>query len=366
MLYPNPAENFIESIADYAICQLDADCNVISWNKGAQQILGYTSSEIIGKSFKMFFTPGDLTECVPEKMLEKIKASGSLNFEGWRMKKNEEQFWGDVLINALYDNDMDIIGYSVIARDITAKKKEREFEQSNMRALINNTHDLMWSVDRNYNLITANTAFDKLVLQLSGGSIEKGASVLAVGFTEEQLARFKSRYDRAFGGETFTEVEYSAQPYELWTEISFYPITDGTEIIGTACHSHNITKRVLAKRKITQLNRLYAFISQVNQAIVYSRTEQELFREICRVAIEVGNFKVSWIGKFSEDKKVIRLAEQYGFKERYLPVFAEIAYDEQGPTAYLLRTGNNYVCNKMSEAPSSRKWDALAADQGFW
>jgi hypothetical protein len=63
----------------------------------------------------------------------------------------------------------------------------------------------------------------------------------------EQISRHKKFYDRAFAGETFTEIQYSAIPVEIWSEISYYPIRKGAEVIGTACHSRNITGHKLAE-----------------------------------------------------------------------------------------------------------------------
>ena len=101
----------------------------------------------------------------------------------------------------------------------------------------------MWSVDRNFRLITFNHPFVKMVEQMSGQSIAKGSNILTTGFSEKQLSRFNVLYDRAFSGEVFTEVEYNEGPDELWSEISFYPIRNGTEVVGTACHSRDITER---------------------------------------------------------------------------------------------------------------------------
>ena len=69
--------------------------------------------------------------------------------------------------------------------DITEKKvaeQQREFEANNLAALINNTHDLIWSVDRNFNLITCNEAFNKLVYQITGKRMKKGVYVFLPEF----------------------------------------------------------------------------------------------------------------------------------------------------------------------------------------
>ena len=57
---------------------------------------------------------------------------------------------------------------------------------------------------------------------------------------KEQSTRFKEYYERAFKGESFTEIEHNA---DMWSEISFYPIRDQLDIMGTACFSRDITTR---------------------------------------------------------------------------------------------------------------------------
>ncbi|MEP7164651.1 MAG: ATP-binding protein [Ferruginibacter sp.] len=125
-------------------------------------------------------------------------------------------------------------------------ERQKEFNGNNLKALINNTNDLMWSIDRDFNLITSNDAFNKLVEINPGESVLRGTDDVAYTMMEEQLKSYKKYYERAFMGEIFTEIEYSSVPVETWLEISFYPICKADEVVGTACHSRNITERVKA------------------------------------------------------------------------------------------------------------------------
>lgn len=156
-----------------------------------------------------------------------------------------------------FDSTGKATGNYGIVHDITEKKiaeEQKEFDRNNLESLINNTKDLMWSVDKNFNLITSNQPFDEIVLLISGKTIEKGSSVLNFGFSPEHLARYKKYYERAFTGETFTEIEYTNTPYEFWSEISFYPICHESEIIGTACFSRDVTRRKLAEMAFTKIS----------------------------------------------------------------------------------------------------------------
>jgi len=150
-------------------------------------------------------------------------------------------------------------------RKETARMRELlEFDKNNLDALINNTKDLMWSIDRNFNLITSNKPFEEMSRVNFGRLILKGESVLSVSDTPEMEDRFKKLYERAFAGEIFTEISHFDIPFEFWSEISYYPIYQGSEVIGTACHSRDITEAKLAER---QLQKSEAFTSGVLNAL---------------------------------------------------------------------------------------------------
>jgi PAS domain S-box-containing protein len=136
------------------------------------------------------------------------------------------------------------------ANDIAEKReaeKQKEFERNNLTSLINNTNDLMWSVDTDFNLITSNRRFDELATLMTGKAIVKGENILEAGYSPELLRNHKKLYNRAFAGESFTEIEYTDNPVEFWSEIWYYPIRKGDEVIGTACYSRDITQLKLAE-----------------------------------------------------------------------------------------------------------------------
>ena len=155
------------------------------------------------------------------------------------------ELWIDFSINPVEEEGI-VQEICVSGKDVTEKKKieqDLEFEQNNLAALINNTQDLMWSVDKNFKLITCNDSFASVITEASGKSIEKEINLLDTKFGKEQVARFKKYYERAFRGESFKEVESYGS---IWSEISFYPIYNKNEIIGTACFSRDITERRIA------------------------------------------------------------------------------------------------------------------------
>ncbi|MES2515778.1 MAG: SpoIIE family protein phosphatase [Bacteroidota bacterium] len=126
--------------------------------------------------------------------------------------------------------------------------KQIEFDKNNLYALINNTSDLMWSIDRDFCLITSNKPLDDLITQMTGKTVMKGSNMLVAAFSKEQSERYKLFYERAFSGETFVEIEQAVIPVEYWLEISMCPIRQGDQIVGAACHARDISDRKRIER----------------------------------------------------------------------------------------------------------------------
>src|SRR6185503_7473473 len=77
----------VSAVRDYAIFMLDPEGNVATWNAGAQRIKGYLPSEIIGRHFSTFYGEEDNRNGKPARELEIARRDGSVEDEGWRLRK---------------------------------------------------------------------------------------------------------------------------------------------------------------------------------------------------------------------------------------------------------------------------------------
>ncbi len=112
-------KKLVEGITDYAIYMLAPDGAVVSWNPGAERAKGYTSEEIIGKNFSIFYSDEDRALGSPQKSLEVARRTGRFEVEGWRIRKDGSRFWAHVVIDAILE-DGQIVGFAKITRDATA------------------------------------------------------------------------------------------------------------------------------------------------------------------------------------------------------------------------------------------------------
>lgn len=125
----------IEGVKDYAIFMLDRDGQVVSWNAGAERILGYWAEEVIGRNFGMFFPQEDQDKGVPASELKAAAQAGQSEKSELQVRKDGTHFWADVLITALKADTGELQGFSQVTRDITERKRVEE-------ALQNRAHEL--------------------------------------------------------------------------------------------------------------------------------------------------------------------------------------------------------------------------------
>jgi PAS domain S-box-containing protein len=113
----------VQSVTDYAIYMLDPDGYVANWNPGAARIKGYTAAEIVGGHFSRFYTPEDQDQRLPWKALEQARHEGRYEAEGWRVRKDGTRFWASAVIDAIRDDDGELIGFAKITRDLTERRE---------------------------------------------------------------------------------------------------------------------------------------------------------------------------------------------------------------------------------------------------
>jgi len=113
-----------------AIIGKNLDGIITQWNKGAEQIYGYTAEEIIGRNVSVLCPP-DRPDEIPG-ILEKIRHGQLVEyFESVRMTKDGRRLNMSISVSPIYDTDGGVVGASAIGRNITAQKKiEDQLRQS--------------------------------------------------------------------------------------------------------------------------------------------------------------------------------------------------------------------------------------------
>ena len=129
-----------------------------------------------------------------------------------------------------------------------------------------------------------------------------------------------------------------------------------------------VTERSAYEHEIARLNRLYAALSHVNQAIVWAKTSEALFERVCHVLVEHGGFRMAWIGWHDPETHSLVPVASAGDAREYLDrirAYTDERPEGHGPSGTAFREGRAYVCNDLAADPATLPWRAELARFGF-
>ncbi|QBQ53960.1 PAS domain S-box protein [Nitrosococcus wardiae] len=136
----------IVTASEDAIISKTLEGIILSWNRGAERLFGYTAAEAVGQSITLIIPPERQEE--ERLILEKLRRGQRIkHFETVRVSKEGRRIDISLTISPILDDTGRIIGASKIARDITGRKQAekalRESEER-FRTLSENIPQLAW------------------------------------------------------------------------------------------------------------------------------------------------------------------------------------------------------------------------------
>jgi len=137
-------------------------------------------------------------------------------------------------------------------------------------------------------------------------------------------------------------------------------------MVGTVV---DITDRKQAEDELHKLNRSLLAINNCNQALLHADNEMELLRDICRIVVDAGGYRMAWVGYAENDKeKTVRPVAQAGFEDGYLETLMLSWADVErgrGPTGSAIRTGKPCSTKNMLVDPEFAPWRQEAIKRGY-
>lgn len=117
-----------------------------------------------------------------------------------------------------------------------------------------------------------------------------------------------------------------------------------------------------------RLGRLYAALSHVNQAIVRTGSQGELFAEVCHGLVDAGGFLTAWVGWEDQTTRRIVPVARAGRDDGYLDsvsIYTDDRPDGYGPSGIAFRSGDPFICNDVRHDPVAERWRHPALARGF-
>jgi PAS domain S-box-containing protein len=158
-------KNILESLEDYGVFTTDKHAIVTSWNRGAEQVLGYTEAEICGQSADVIFTEEDCKNGVPAHEFTEALEKGRGIDERYHQRKDGSLFWASGLVFPLYDSEDQHIGFTKILRNLS-RRKEAEDEALEARkyaqSIVETSKEPMLILNADLTVNSGSMAFFKL------------------------------------------------------------------------------------------------------------------------------------------------------------------------------------------------------------
>lgn len=274
---------YLASILEHtidAIVSLDLDTRIVSWNRGAEMMFGYSADEMIGKPFSTLIPPEREKTC-SQNFKKAIQEGFVRNIETVRIPKNGRTVIVEQTLTVIHDSKGDIAGFVAIMRDITERKKsedalrlayselERRTEElikskkelEYLANIVENSNDAIYSIDLSNRI----TSWNKTAEKLFGWKKEEvmGNSVNII-LPEELYDEIDIVKDRISSGENIT---YETRRLNKEGEIVFVEVT---------------AIPVYGKKGISRIS----FIARDISARL--KAEKEIVREITRYNVEKG------------------------------------------------------------------------------
>ncbi|WP_254532108.1 PAS domain S-box protein [Natrinema gelatinilyticum] len=333
----------VDAVEEYAIFRLDPDGYIISWNSGAERIKGYDTEEILGEHFSTFYTEEDRTAGVPEENLAAAAEQGSTEDEGWRVRKDGSQFWADVTITAIRDEDNTLEGFVKVTREMTERreheeqlrkqaerlKQQRDELEAEILEIFDRVDEAFFALDDEWRIIYVNDCAAELV-RLSPGELI-GARVwdvlpeVADGYPREMA-------EEAMATQEPVEFEFHSDLLDIWMEIRTYPSESGMSV-----YVRDITERKEREEALRESEERYR-----------SLTDDVLDTSGVGTFILDSNFEIVWVNESIEEYFGLEREEIVGRDKRAV-IEADIAGIFEEPERFADRVLATYEDNTYTE-----------------
>jgi PAS domain S-box-containing protein len=241
--------------------------------------------------------------------------------------------------------------FSSIARDITESKRAAEALQeanSRLQTLVQASPLAIIALNLEGRVISWNPAAERMFGWRGEEIIGQVLPTIAYGQEQE----FQALYQRTLQGTALLGLEQRRQRRDgslIDVSLSTAPLHDGTgATIGTMGIIHDITARKRMEETLHKVSRALKAITECHQALIRATNETELVKEVCRIIVEVGGYRMAWVGYAEDDaNQSLRPVAQRGCHHGYVEQLQITWADRErgrGPVGKAIRTGKPAIC----------------------
>ena len=111
------------NVREYAIYTVSLDGIIDEWNQSLARFGDWRADDVSGQSLEIFFAPDDRGRQLPASLLARARQNGSVETEGWCLRRDGSRFWANTVITTLPNGASALRGFVVVSRDMTERKR---------------------------------------------------------------------------------------------------------------------------------------------------------------------------------------------------------------------------------------------------
>ncbi|GIW57422.1 MAG: hypothetical protein KatS3mg083_367 [Candidatus Dojkabacteria bacterium] len=296
-------QEMVDNSHGFAIYVMNKKGKIISWNKGAESVYGYTRKDVIGSDCYKFYPKEEQEKKRPQSLLQQAIEEGKADYEGWHVKKDGSFIWVHGTITAVRNKQGRIVRFVKITHDITQRRRMEIAVQENerrMQEMLQNISLISLIIDMNGSVTYANPYY----FSLTGFTEEEiiGKSYFQV-VPQRQRQKFKKLFEVSekvsFSSEGAIQTKSGQERLIHWTNVVFHD--SAGKPVGILCIGEDITEKKLIDEQKD------AFFSLASHEL---KTPITTIKLLIQSALKrAHNFKVSLTELDLVDKEINRLTE---------------------------------------------------------
>ena len=243
----------VDAAPDYAVLALDVSGNVMTWNRGAERVHGYSAEEVIGTAFSRFYTADDVARNRPATDLADACARGRYEEEAVRVRKDGSRFWAKVVIAPLTDDEGEVRGFTNTVRDLTSRTQLEESEKMLDQIFSESPAFMTFLSVPEYRYLKSNEQHFKLMQRwdIIGKTVKEAVPELEAQGILKLLDDVATTGRSYVGKEVPVTYQEPAGPRTVYLDFVYQPVRrpDGT-IYGISAQGYDVSEKVLSRRAV--------------------------------------------------------------------------------------------------------------------
>jgi len=369
------AESIVETVRE-PLLVLDAELKIISANRNFYRTFKVTPGETIGS---FIYDLGNKQWDIPKlrELLEETLPQKEA-FDDFEVAHDFPDSGHKImLLNArrIYREDIGAKMIFLAIEDITKRKRAEEkllFRNVLLSTQQEASLDGILVVDEKNRILSYNRRFVEL-WGLPAKLVEDRADEPVLQFVTAQMAdppSFLQRVQYLYEHRRETSRdELVLADGRFFDRYSAPMVGSDKRYFGRVWYFRDITEHKRVEGELSRVNRALRMLSDTNQALIHITDEATLLNEVCRIAVDVGGYRLAWVGFTENDEaKTVRPVAHAGFESGYIESANVTWADDErgrGPGGTAIRTGLPCVVRNIPVDPSFAPWREEATRRGY-